>query len=116
MPEGIALPGNRWDLLDGREATPTVSVVVAHYEQPAQLARCLAALAGQDHPRDRLEVIVADDGSAVPPRVPAGVRFVRQADEGFRLAAVRKPRRGARDGGGARLPRRRHGPRAGLHP
>lgn len=89
MPEGIALPGNRWDLLDGREATPTVSVVVAHYEQPAQLARCLAALAGQDHPRDRLEVIVADDGSAVPPRVPAGVRLVRQADEGFRLAAVR---------------------------
>ncbi|MEW1835323.1 glycosyltransferase [Microbacterium sp. NPDC079995] len=91
MPEGIALPGNRWDLLDGRTPgdPPRVSVVVAHYEQPAQLARCLAALAGQDHPADRLEVIVADDGSAEAPRVPSGVRLLRQADEGFRLAAVR---------------------------
>ena len=90
-PRGIALPGNRWDLLDGRrpDAAPTVSVVVAHYEQPEQLARCLAALGGQDHPRDRLEVIVADDGSTEPPRVPEGVRLVRQADEGFRLAAAR---------------------------
>ncbi|MDT3329739.1 glycosyltransferase [Microbacterium sp. KSW-18] len=90
-PRGIALPGNRWDLLDGRrpDAAPTVSVVVAHYEQPEQLARCVAALGGQDHPRDRLEVIVADDGSTEPPRVPEGVRLVRQADEGFRLAAAR---------------------------
>lgn len=90
-PRGIALPGNRWDLLDGRraDAAPTVSVVVAHYEQPEQLERCLAALGGQDHPRDRLEVIVADDGSADAPGVPEGVRLVRQADEGFRLAAAR---------------------------
>ncbi|MFI8633397.1 glycosyltransferase family 2 protein [Microbacterium sp. NPDC077663] len=90
-PAGTALPGNRWDLLNGRMPTepPRVSVVVAHYEQPAQLARCLAALAGQDHPPGRLEVIVADDGSAEAPRVPAGVRLVRQADEGFRLAAAR---------------------------
>lgn len=36
-----------------------------------------------------LEVIVADDGSPEPPVVPAGVRLVRQEDEGFRLAAVR---------------------------
>ncbi|AZS42795.1 Chondroitin synthase [Microbacterium oleivorans] len=91
MANGIALPGNRWDLLDGivPDTPPAVSVIVAHYEQPAQLARCLAALAGQDHPQDRLEVIVADDGSAEAPEVPAGVRLVRQADEGFRLAAVR---------------------------
>lgn len=91
MTHGIALPGNRWDLLDGRtsDVAPAVSVVVAHYEQPEQLARCLAGLAGQDHPADRLEVIVADDGSALAPVVPGGVRLVRQADEGFRLAAVR---------------------------
>lgn len=91
MTGGIALPGNRWDLLDGRtpDVAPSVSVVVAHYEQPEQLARCLAGLAGQDHPADRLEVIVADDGSAVAPDVPEGVRLVRHADEGFRLAAVR---------------------------
>ncbi|MFJ6678312.1 glycosyltransferase [Microbacterium sp. NPDC091382] len=90
-PPGIALPGNRWDLLAGRapDVAPAVSVIVAHYEQPEQLARCLAALAGQDHPADRLEVIVADDGSVSEPVVPAGVRLVRQPDEGFRLAAVR---------------------------
>lgn len=88
---GVALPGNRWDLLDGLEPdpAPAVSVIVPHFEQPEQLARCLAALEGQDHPRDRLEVIVADDGSARAPRLPPGVRLVRQADLGFRLSAVR---------------------------
>ena len=35
------------------------------------------------------EVVVADDGSAQPPRVPAGVRVVRQEDLGFRAAAAR---------------------------
>jgi len=87
---GRAVPGNRWDLLPGwPDEPPRVSVVVAHYRQPDQLARTLAALRAQDHPRDRLEVIVADDGSPEPPTVPPGVRLVRQSDEGFRLAAAR---------------------------
>jgi GT2 family glycosyltransferase len=88
---GTALPGNRWDLLDGREpdAPPSVSVVVVHYDQQAELGRTLHALARQDHPADRTEVIVVDDGSPVPPRVPAGVRLVRQEDRGFRAAAAR---------------------------
>lgn len=90
-PDGRALPGNRWDLLDGRwpPTPPTVSVIVAHYRQPPQLARTLRALERQDHPRDKLEIIVADDGSPEEPLIPPGVRVVRQADEGFRLAAVR---------------------------
>ncbi|WP_431779316.1 glycosyltransferase family 2 protein [Microbacterium aurantiacum] len=85
------VPGNRWDLVgDARPATPPrVSVIVAHYDQPDELARTLAALAAQDHPADRLEIIVADDGSPHPVSVPAGVRVVRQEDRGFRLAAVR---------------------------
>ncbi|WP_323987243.1 glycosyltransferase [Microbacterium plantarum] len=88
---GEALPGNRWDLLDGRwpEQPPTVSVIVAHYRQPEQLARTLAALRSQDHPADRLQIIVADDGSPEPPSVPDGVELVRHEDRGFRLAAVR---------------------------
>lgn len=88
---GTALPGNRWDLLDGREpdTPPTVSVVVVHYDQQAELDRTLHALARQDHPAGRTEVIVVDDGSPVPPRVPAGVRLVRQEDRGFRAAAAR---------------------------
>ncbi|KAA9089703.1 glycosyltransferase [Microbacterium radiodurans] len=90
-PAGTALPGNRWDLLDGRWPAdpPAVSVIVAHYRQPDQLARTLAALANQDHPRDRLQIIVADDGSPESPAVPPGVDVVRQEDDGFRLAAVR---------------------------
>ena len=78
------LPGNRFDLL------PTgprlrVSVVVPHFEQQAQLDRTLAAVLAQEP----AEVVVADDGSAVAPVVPAGVRLVRQDDRGFRAAAAR---------------------------
>lgn len=90
-PEGHAVPGNRWDTLEGVEPPepPMVSVIVAHYRQPEQLARTLHALERQDHPRHRLEVIVADDGSPEIPVVSDGVRLVRQDDAGFRLAAVR---------------------------
>ena len=85
------VPGNRWDLLDGvvPDPLPTVSVVVAHYRQQAELDRTLAALARQDHPAELLEVVVVDDGSPEPPTVPDGVRLVVQADEGFRLSAAR---------------------------
>ncbi|WP_209560796.1 glycosyltransferase family 2 protein [Frigoribacterium sp. PvP032] len=88
-PRGV--PGNRWDLLDGLvpDPLPTVSVVVAHYRQQAELDRTLAALARQDHPAELLEVVVVDDGSPEAPRVPDGVRLVVQADEGFRLSAAR---------------------------
>jgi GT2 family glycosyltransferase len=85
------VPGNRWDLLDGIEPStpPAVSVVVVHYRQQAELDRTLAALSRQTHPAGRTEVIVVDDGSPEPPRVPDGVRLLRQADEGFRAAAAR---------------------------
>lgn len=88
---GEALPGNRWDLLEAvrPEEPPRVSVIVAHYRQPEQLSRTLAALRAQDHPADRLEIIVADDGSPEPPSLPRGVVLARQEDDGFRLAAVR---------------------------
>lgn len=90
-PPGRPLPGNRWDLLDGvlPDVPPSVSVVVVHYDQQAELDRTLRALARQDHPADRTEVIVVDDGSPVPPRVPDGVRLLRQEDRGFRVAAAR---------------------------
>ncbi len=90
-PVGQALPGNRWDLLDGVHPVepPRVSVIVAHYRQPAQLERTLAALRAQTHPAERLQIVVADDGSPERPVVPEGVELVTQSDEGFRLAAVR---------------------------
>ncbi|MDN4173431.1 glycosyltransferase [Nocardioides sp. SOB77] len=89
-PQGSTVPGNRWDLAAPVPGPPpSVTVVVTHYEQPRELARTLHALARQTHPADRLEVVVADDGSATPPAVPGGVRLVRQPDEGFRAAAAR---------------------------
>lgn len=90
-PAGRPLPGNRWDLLDGvlPDTPPAVSVVVVHYDQQAELDRTLRALARQDHPAGRTEVVVVDDGSPEPPRVPAGVRLLRQEDRGFRVAAAR---------------------------
>ncbi len=83
--------GNRWDSLDGVEpqTLPTVSVIVAHYEQPGELARTLSALSMQDYPRELLEIVVADDGSTGDVSVPPGVTLVRQEDRGFRLAAAR---------------------------
>ncbi|WP_170981571.1 glycosyltransferase [Nocardioides dongxiaopingii] len=86
-PYGTSVPGNRWDLAPADVPRRTVSVVLAHHEQPAQLERTLAALGRQTRPPD--EVVVADDGSREAPVVPPGVRLVRQDDDGFRLAAVR---------------------------
>lgn len=89
-PFGAPIVGNRWDALDdARGPARSVSVVVAHFDQQAQLDRTLAALRRQTHPSELLEIIVADDGSPRPPRVPADVTLVRHEDRGFRLAAVR---------------------------
>ncbi|WP_219819377.1 glycosyltransferase family 2 protein [Pseudoclavibacter sp. AY1F1] len=88
------MPGNRWDLVDSREATESasarsVSVIVAHFEQQTELDRTLAALARQTHPAHLLEVIVVDDGSREPPVVPSGVRLLVQENLGFRAGAAR---------------------------
>ncbi len=91
-PLGTTVPGNRWDLLGGTDAAAvSVSVVVPYYRQQSQLSMVLAALERQDFPHDRLEVIVADDGSPEPPRVDCSlpVTVVTQEDRGFRAAAAR---------------------------
>ena len=75
---------------------PHVDVVVTHYNDPERLAWVLDALTAQRYPADRLHVVVADDGSAHLPDVPARVRVLTQADEGFRAAAARNM--GARAG------------------
>ncbi len=92
LPDGRhVVTGNDWSALaDTRPATPPeVTVVVPYYRAQAQLDLVLAGLAAQTHPASRLQVVVADDGSPEPPRVPAGVIVVRQEDHGFRAAAAR---------------------------
>lgn len=89
------VPDNRWDLLADHEPPepPAVSVVVPHYSDQARLDLVLTALSLQTHPAARLEVVVADDGSARPPDLGAAdgptARLVRQPDRGFRAAAAR---------------------------
>ena len=77
----------------GRGAPPLVSVVVPHFESPARLARLLEALRHTTLPPEQVEVVVADDGSATPPDLPAdhplALHLVRQEDRGFRAAAAR---------------------------
>lgn len=48
--------------------TPLFSVIVPTFRRRESLASCLRALAAQEVDRDRFEVVVVDDGSALPPR------------------------------------------------
>lgn len=57
---------------------PVVTVIVPTAGRPAQLARCLAALDRLDYPRDRLEVVVVDDGGTG--EVQGDVRVIRHAE------------------------------------
>ncbi|MCE5253619.1 MAG: mycofactocin biosynthesis glycosyltransferase MftF [Actinomycetia bacterium] len=49
--------------------SPTVTVIVPTQDRVDDLDDCLQALSRLDHPRDRLEVIVVDDGSTDPSAV-----------------------------------------------
>lgn len=65
---------------------PRFSVIVPGHGRPGPLAACLRALARQDYPADRYEVIVVDDGSE-PPLGPGDaddprVRWLRQPHAG----------------------------------
>ncbi|WP_020111217.1 glycosyltransferase [Rhodococcus sp. 114MFTsu3.1] len=97
------VPDNRWDLTPDMVELPSVTVVVPYYDQPHQLSLVLEALAQQRYPSDRMQVVIADDGSPTPPVVDdwrdrLAVTVVRQEDKGFRAAAARNL--GARAGTG----------------
>ena len=71
-----------------RTSSPRVSVVVPHYHDLARLGLCLDALVRQNYAADRVEIIVADNGS------PAGEAAVREAIAG-RARLVLAPEKGA---------------------
>lgn len=77
---------------------PFVSVVIPVRDDAAGLRRCLAQLERQDYPAHRYEIVVADNGSRVPPTdvVAAGrVRLVHETTRGSyaaRNAALRAAR------------------------
>lgn len=100
-PGRTPVPGNRWDLVRDAGSSPAerdpeipaVSVVVPYYRDQAGLDLLLAGLARQDLPASRVQVVIADDGSPEPPRLPGRLPFdvqvVRQPDAGFRASAAR---------------------------
>lgn len=81
-PEVAAAWAERW-----ADLWPSVSVVVPYYNNAAGLREVVAGVRAQDYP-GQVEVVVADDGSSVPPP-ELGCVVVRQEDLGFRAAAAR---------------------------
>lgn len=74
-----------------------ISVIIPTYNCSALLAASLRALQRQTLPRAQFEVIVCDDGSSDDTaQVAAGfsgslaLRYLWQADQGFRAATARK--------------------------
>jgi glycosyltransferase involved in cell wall biosynthesis len=68
---------------------PYISVIIPTYNRPTALAGCLHALAAQEYPRDRFEVIVVNDGGTESPnqvvhfyRNTLTCRVVHQANRG----------------------------------
>lgn len=69
--------GGSGDPAAGSErAYPFVSVIIPHYNDLANLPRCLALMERQTWPRDRFEIIVADNNSR------CGIEAVRAAAPG----------------------------------
>jgi GT2 family glycosyltransferase len=76
-------------------STPKVSVIVPHYRDLGGLALCLAALDRQSYPKDKLDVIVADNAS------PEGAAAVAEviADRARLVVVSEKGAGPARNGG-----------------
>ena len=93
-----AVRGNDWRSLDPPSPedfhpTMAVTVVIPYYEAPGALDLTLAALEGQTYPREFFEVVIVDDGSAIPLQAPESspltIRVFRQEDRGFGAARAR---------------------------
>jgi GT2 family glycosyltransferase len=84
----------------GRVVAFQVSVIIPHYQDLARLQLCLEALGRQTFPRERFEIIVADNNS------PCGEAAVAQAIAGrARLTIVREKGAGPARNGGVALAR-----------
>jgi GT2 family glycosyltransferase len=84
----------------GLTAGPRVSVIVPHYQDLPRLQVCLEALGRQTFPRERFEIIVADNNS------PCGEAAVAEAIAGrARFTIVREKGAGPARNGGVALAR-----------
>ena len=75
------LPESNWQGVN----SPPVSVVIPMYNAERSIGRCLESIENQDYPREYIEVIVVDDGSADKSADIArehGVKVLRQENSG----------------------------------
>jgi cellulose synthase/poly-beta-1,6-N-acetylglucosamine synthase-like glycosyltransferase len=63
MPDQIDAMSSR---ASGAAEDPLISILIPSHGRPERLASCLEALARQDFPREKFEVIVCDDGTSMP--------------------------------------------------
>lgn len=63
-------------------ALPSVSVIIPHYQDLERLGVCLASIAAQDFPQDRIEIVVGDNNS------PIGLAAVTEAVKGLARVVV----------------------------
>jgi len=75
-------------------AAPVVSVVVPAFNRASFLPRCLAALFAQTYPRDRLEIVLVDDGSTDGTAQVARALAGEWGAWGGRMRIVEKPNGG----------------------
>ena len=70
--------------------SPSVSVIVPTYLRASAIGRTLAALCAVDYPKDRLEIIVVDDGSTDSTATSVArfprIRYARQPNRGVATA------------------------------
>jgi mycofactocin system glycosyltransferase len=88
----------------GPQNCPTVTVIVPVKDRAEELRRCLESLARLRYPRERVDVVVVDDGSADESAAVArelGARVVPSGGQGTGPAAARN--RGAREAQGELL-------------
>ena len=106
LPNGMELPpfrdaGNDYaGIIDGHDSLDVngveVSIVIPHFNRIEMLRRTLAMLTHSNHPLNRMEIIIVDDGSTDPPleMIPEfnqwfEIILVIQEDQGYRLSEAR---------------------------
>ena len=86
---GLATLGSRRAVAPGDGQEPSVTVIVAAHDEAAVIARKVQNMLELDYPPERLELVVASDGSS-----DATVEIARAARSGRSLRVLELPRRG----------------------
>jgi len=68
------------------ETLPGVSIVIITKDRRKELAECLTSLSGLDYPKDKLEIIVVEEGDTPEPLVEVKYVFIPREDRGWGYA------------------------------